>query len=120
MTEPASPLQAIYQQELALRRQVEAARRQAEIQIQEASAEAERLLAQADQEGRAAAEAYYQQGLEQARREAEAMVAAAQAEALALRHRTTARVHEVAAHIVELVLPPDALADSETQPAVQR
>ena len=111
MTEHASPLQAIHQQELALRRRLEAARRQAEAQIQEARAEAERLVAQADQEGRAAAAACYQQGLEQAHREAEAIVTAAQAEAMALRHRTMARLHEVAAHIVELVLPMDARAD---------
>jgi vacuolar-type H+-ATPase subunit H len=120
MTDPASPLQAIHQRELALRRQLEAARRQAEAQIQEARTEAERLIAQADQEGRAAAEACHQQGLEQAQHEAEAMVTAAQAQAMALCHRTMARLHEVADHIVELVLPRDALSDSETQPAVQR
>ena len=102
MTDPASPLQAIHQKELALRRRLEAARRQVEDQIQEARAEAERLRAQADQEGRAAAEACYQQGIEQARREAEAV---------ALRHRTMARLPEVAAQIVELVLPGDARAD---------
>ena len=111
MTEPASPLQAIHQKELALRHRLEAARRQAEAQIQAAGAEAERLMAQADQEGRAAAETCYQQGLEQAHREAETLVTAAQAEAMALRHRTMARLPEVAAHIVELVLPMDALAD---------
>ena len=110
MTDSASPLQAIHQKELALRRQLEAARQQAEAQIQEARAEAERLMAQADQEGRAAAEACYQQGIVQPRREAEAIVTAAQAEAMALRHRTMARLPEVAAHIVELVLPRDALS----------
>lgn len=120
MTDPASPLQAIHQRELALRHQLEAARRQAEAQIQEAGAEAERLRAQADQEGRTAAEACYQQGLEQARREAEALVTAAQEQAMALHHRTMDRLHEVAAHIVELVLPREARSDSETPPAVQR
>lgn len=120
MTEPAAPLQAIHQQELALRHRLEAARRQAEAQIQAARTEAEQMQAQADQEGRAAAETCYQQGLEQARREAEALMTAAQEEAIALRHRTLARLNEVAAHIVELVLPMDALPDSETPPAVQR
>lgn len=110
MTGPVSPLQAIHQHELALRHRLEAARRQAESQIQEARAAAERLIAQADQEGRAAAEACYQQGIEQAQRQAEAIVTAAQAEAMALRQRTLARLPEVAAHIVELVLPTDALA----------
>jgi vacuolar-type H+-ATPase subunit H len=110
MTEPASPLQAIHQQELALRHRLEAARRQAEAQIQEAREAAERLMAQADQEGRTAAEACYQQGIEQAHHEAEALVTTAQAEALALRQRTMARLPEVAAHIVELVLPMDSHA----------
>jgi vacuolar-type H+-ATPase subunit H len=111
MTDPVSPLQAIHQQELALRRRLEAARQQSEAQIQEARAEAERMQAQADQEGRVAAETCYQQGIEQARREAEALVTAAQEEAMALRHRTMARLNEVAAHIVKLVLPLDVLPD---------
>jgi len=111
MTGSTSPLQAIHQQELALRRRLEAARRQAAAQIQEAHEEAARLQAQADQEGRMAAETCYQQGIEQARREAEAIMTAAQEEAMALRHRTLPRLHEVAAHIMELVLPPDAFPD---------
>src|SRR5262249_24494372 len=78
----------IHQKELALRHRLEAARWQAEAQIQEARTEAERLRAQADQEGRTAAEACYQQGIEQARREAEALVTAAPA-----RHQCHPRRH---------------------------
>lgn len=108
MTDPASPLQVIHQKELALRRRLEEARRQAEARIQAAREEAERVIAQADQEGRVAAESCYQQGMAQARREAEAIVTAAQEEAIALHHRAMARLNAVAAQIVELVLPVDS------------
>ncbi len=108
---PGSPLQAIHQKELALRRRLEEARRQAESRMQATREEAARNIGQADQEGRAAAEVYYQQEIEQARREAEAVVTAAQEESMALRHQTMDRLNDVAAQIVELVLPMDSFPD---------
>lgn len=100
-----SPLQVIQQKESDLRLRVEEAHRQAEAHIQAAREEVDQTIAQADQEGRATAEALYQQGIEEARQEAEAIIAAAHKEAAALRHRAMVRLDDAVSYIVELVLP---------------
>ncbi len=104
MIDATSPLQAIHQKELALRRQVEEAHCRAEAQIQAARQEAENVIAQANREGQAEAEAIFQQGLEEARQQAEAIVAAAYDEAATLRLKAAPRLDEVAERIVTLVL----------------
>jgi V/A-type H+-transporting ATPase subunit G/H len=106
--EPISPLQVIQHKELDLSRRVEEARRQAEARIQAAREEARQIIAQADQEGRSEADAFYQRGIEAARREAETVVAAAHQEADALRCQATAGLDDAARHIVDMVLPPEA------------
>ncbi len=108
MIDPISPLQAIHQKELELRRRVEEARRQVEAKIQAAREEAEHTVARADHKGRMEAEAFYQRGIEEAKREAEAMVTAAHEEAAALRRQAAARLNDAARRIVELVLPADS------------
>ena len=105
MAGSASPLQVIKQKESDLRLRVEEARRQAEANIQAAREEADQIIAQADQEGRAAAEARYQRGIEEARQEAEAIAAAAHEEAAALRRWAMVRLDDAVRQIVELVLP---------------
>lgn len=104
-TDSISPLQAIKQKEVALRQRVKEARQQAEARVRAAQVEAEQIIAQADQAGRAEAEACYQQGVEQARQQAEAIVKAAHQDAAALRRRAQARLDEVADQISMLVLP---------------
>jgi vacuolar-type H+-ATPase subunit H len=99
-----SPLQVIKQKESDLRQRVEAAHRQAEAKIQAAREEAKQTIAQADQEGRAEANAFYQRGIQEAVHEAETIVAAAHEESVALRHQATARLNDAARWIVELVL----------------
>lgn len=108
MAEATFPLQAIKQKESDLRQRVEAARRQAEAKLQAAREEAEQNIAQADQEGRAEAEALYQREIEEARREAEAILVTAHKEATALRRRATARLDDAVRWIAELVLPIDS------------
>ena len=105
MTETISPLQAIHQKELELRRRVEQAQRQAEAQMLVARQEAKKIIAQAEQQGRAEAEDIFQQGLEAARQQAQDIVAGAHQEAATLRDRATARLDKVAGQIVALVLP---------------
>lgn len=105
MSDPLSPLQAIYQKETELRRRLEMARQQAEASLQSARAEAERRLAQADQEGRADAKALFDQGLAEVRQEAEAVLAGAQAQAAALQNRAATHLDAAARQIVPLVLP---------------
>ena len=104
-TDSISPLQAIKQKEGALRQRVKGARQQAETRVRAARMEAEQIIAQADQAGRAEAEACYQQGVEQARQQAEAIVKAAHQDAAALRRQAQARLDEVAGQISTLVLP---------------
>jgi vacuolar-type H+-ATPase subunit H len=104
MVDTTSPLKAIHQKELALRRQVEKAHCRAEAQIQAARQEAENVITQADREGQAKARAMFQQGLEEARQQAEAIVAAAYEEAAALRLRAKPRLDEVAERIVTFIL----------------
>ena len=58
MSNPTSPLAAIHQKETDLRRQLEAVRQQAEVSLQAAREEAQRIVAQAEQEGRAEAKAF--------------------------------------------------------------
>ena len=106
--EPISPLQVIQHKELDLSRRVEEARRQAEARIQAAREEARQIIAQADQVGRAEADAFYQRGIEAARREAETVVAAAHREADALRRQATAGLDDAARHIVDIVVPAEA------------
>jgi vacuolar-type H+-ATPase subunit H len=103
--ESISPLQVIQHKELDLSRRVEDARRQAEARIQAAREEARQIIAQADQQGRSEADAFYQRGIEAARREAETVVAAAHQKADALRRQATAGLDDVAQHIVDMVLP---------------
>ena len=105
MKNTISPLHAINQKELALRRRVEEAHRQAEAQIQAAHKAAKEIIAQADEAGRAEAETMFRRGVDEARQQAEAVVAAARAEAKTLRAQAMARVDEVAERIVGLVLP---------------
>ena len=105
MTDQISPLQAISQKELELRRRLEAAHRQAEARLQVAQAEAQKIIAQAERDGRAEAEAIFQRGVDEARQQAETIVAAAHTEAAALRARILPRLEEMAEQIVELVLP---------------
>jgi len=105
MTDQISPLQAISQKELELRRRLEAAHRQAEARLQAAQVEAQKIITQAERDGRAEAEAIFQRGVDEARQQAEAIVAAAHAEAAALRARILPRLEEMADRIVELVLP---------------
>lgn len=105
MTDQISPLHAINQKELELRRRLEAAHRQAEARLQAAHDEAQKIIAQAERDGRAEAEAIFQRGVAEARQQAEAIIAAAQAEAALLRARVLPRLEEVAEQIVEWVLP---------------
>ncbi|MEW5958683.1 MAG: V-type ATPase subunit subunit G family protein [Chloroflexota bacterium] len=105
MIEATSPLHTINQKELELRRRVEAAQGQAEARLQAAHQEAQKIMAQAEQEGRTEAEAIFQRGVEEARQQAEAIVAAAVDKAATLRARAMTRLDEVAERIVELVLP---------------
>ena len=105
MKNTISPLHAINQKELALRRRVEEAHRQAEAQIQAAHEDAKKIIAQAEREGRAEAEVIFRRGVDEARQQAEAVVAAAHEEATTLRARGMARLDEVAQRIVGLVLP---------------
>lgn len=105
MTDQIPPLQAISQKELELRRRLEAAHRQAEARLQAAQAEVEKIIAQAERDGRAEAEAIFQRGVAEARQQAEAIVAAAHTEAAALRARVLPRLEQMADRIVELVLP---------------
>jgi vacuolar-type H+-ATPase subunit H len=105
MIDTISPLQAINKKELDLRQRVEEAHRQAEAQIQAARKAAKEITAQADEEGRAKAEAIFQQGVEEARQQADAIVATAYEEAATLRSQALARLVEVAERIVQLVLP---------------
>jgi vacuolar-type H+-ATPase subunit H len=105
MSASISPLQAINQKELELRHRVEQAHTRAKTQILAAKEEAKQIIAQADREGRAEAETFYQRGIEEARREAEVMVAAAHKEAAVLQQRAEAKRDEAARQIVELVLP---------------
>ena len=104
MRDTISPLQAINQKELALRRRVEEAHRQAEAQIQAARKAAKEIIAQADEEGQAKAEAIFRQGVEEARHQAEAIVTTAHTDAATLRAQATPRLDEVAERIVALVL----------------
>jgi vacuolar-type H+-ATPase subunit H len=105
MADFASPLQAINQKELEVRRRVEEAHRRAEAQIQAAHEEAEQTITQADREGQAEAKALYQQKIKEAQQEAEAIVAAAHGEAAVLNCQATARLDEAVRQIVALVLP---------------
>ncbi len=104
MIDPTSPLHAIHQKELALRQQVEAAHGRAEAQLQAAREEAQNVIAQANREGQAKAEAIFQQGLDEARQQAETIVAAAREEAALLRLKASPRLDEVAERIVAFVL----------------
>jgi vacuolar-type H+-ATPase subunit H len=104
MTNTTSPLQAINKKELELRRRVEEADRQAEAQIQAAREQAQNVIAQADREGQAKAEAIFQQGIEEARQQAKAIVAAAHEEAATLHLKAKPRLDEVAERIVMFVL----------------
>ena len=104
MTNTTSPLQAINKKELELRRRVEEADRQAEAQIQAAREQARNVIAQADREGQAKAEAIFQQGIEEARQQAKAIVAAAHEEAATLHLKAKPRLDEVAERIVMFVL----------------
>jgi vacuolar-type H+-ATPase subunit H len=109
-----SPLQAIKQREVALRQRVKEARQQAEARIRAAQVEGEQIIAQADQAGRAEAEACYQQGVNQARQQAEAIVKAAHQDAAALRCQAQARLDDVARQISTLVLPEDMSLKEKT------
>ena len=104
MVDTSSPLQAIHQKELALRRQVEEAHRRAEVQIEAVREEAQNVIARAHQEGQAEAEAIFQQGIQEARQQAKAIVAAAYNEAAKLRTQAEPRLAEVAENIVAFVL----------------
>jgi vacuolar-type H+-ATPase subunit H len=105
MVDTTSPLQAIHQKELELRRQVEEAHRRAETQLKAAHAEAQDVIAQAHHQGKAEAEAIFQQGIQEARQQAEAIVAAAYDKAATLRTQAQFRLDEVAERIVTFVLP---------------
>ena len=104
MTNTTSPLQAINKKELELRRKVEEADHQAEAQIQAAREQARDVIAQANREGQAKAEAIFQQGVEEARQQAKAIVAAGQEEAATLHLKAKPRLDEVAERIVMFVL----------------
>jgi vacuolar-type H+-ATPase subunit H len=104
MTNTTSPLQAINKKELELRRRVEEADRQAEAQIQAAREQARKVIAQANREGQAKAEALFQQGIEEARQQAKVIVAAAHEEAATLHLKAKPRLDEVAKRIVMFVL----------------
>ncbi len=106
MPAQVSPLHAIKQKELDLRRQIDEARQRAEAAIAAARAEAEQTVQCADQAGKADAAEYYRKGIEQARQEANAITTAANDEAAALRCQAAARLDEVARQIVELVYAP--------------
>lgn len=81
------------------------ARQQAEVKLQAARAEAEQILAQAEQEGRAEAKAFFEQGLVAAQQEAEAILADAQEQAVALHKRAATHLDSAATRIIKLVLP---------------
>jgi vacuolar-type H+-ATPase subunit H len=104
MMDRTSPLQAINQKELDLRRRVEEADRQAEAQLLAAGREAQKIIEQAHRAGQAEAEALFQQGVGVARRQAEAIVVAAYEEAATLRLKARPRLDEVAERIVAFVL----------------
>lgn len=105
MIETISPLHAINEKELELRRRVEAAQRQAEARLRTAHEEAKNTLIEAERAGRAEAEVIFQRGLDEARQQAEAIVAAAHTEAAALRAQATAKLDTVAEQITTWVLP---------------
>lgn len=105
MPHSLSPLEAIHQKETELRQRLKEARQQAEANMQTARDEARKLVAQADQQGRAEAHAFYEQGLVTAQQEAEAIVKAAHEEEIALRQRVAASFDVAARRIMKLVLP---------------
>jgi vacuolar-type H+-ATPase subunit H len=104
MSNSISPLPTIHQKEADLRHRLEGARQKAEVSLQAAREEAQRIVAQAEQEGRAEAKAFFEQGLEVAQREAEAILTTAQAEAVGLHDRVAPRLNEAAQQILKLVL----------------
>jgi vacuolar-type H+-ATPase subunit H len=104
MVDTTSPLQAIHQKELALRRQVEEAHCRAGAQLEAAREEAQDVMAQARHQGKVEAEAIFQQGIQEARQQAEAVVAAAYEEAATLRLKAKPGLAEVAERIVKFVL----------------
>ena len=114
MADSISPLQAINQKELELRRRIEEARRKAEAQIQSTREEAKQTTAQADREGQAEAKVLYERGIEEARQEAETVVTAAKEKAVALRRQVTANLDEAAGQILQLVLPARLKSRSDT------
>jgi vacuolar-type H+-ATPase subunit H len=114
MADSISPLQAINQKELELRRRIEAARRKVEAQIQSAREEAKQTIAQADRAGQKEAGLLYECGIEEARQEAETVVAAARENAVALRRQVTANLDEAAGQILQLVLPARLKSRSDT------
>lgn len=103
-TNTTSPLQAISKKELELRHRVEEADRQAEAQIQAAREQVRNVIAQADREGQAKAEAIFQHGVDEARQQAKAIVAEAHEEAATLHLKAKPRLDEVAESIVMFVL----------------
>lgn len=66
MIETISPLHAINEKELELRRRVEAAQRQAEARLRTAHEEAKNTLMEAERAGRAEAEVIFQRGVDEA------------------------------------------------------
>ena len=114
MADSISPLQAINQKELELRRRIEAARRKVEAQIQSAREEAKQTIAQADRAGQKEAGLLYERGIEEARQEAETVVTAAKKKAVALRRQVTANLDEAAGQILQLVLPTRPKSRSDT------
>jgi len=104
MTNITSPLQAINKKELELRHRVEEADRQAEVQIEAAHEQARNVIAQADREGQAKAQALFQQGIEEAQQQAKAIVTAAHKKAATLHLKAKPRLDEVAERIVTFVL----------------
>jgi vacuolar-type H+-ATPase subunit H len=105
MSNPISPLQAIHQKEVELRRRFEQARQKAEADLQVARDEARQLVAQADQQGRTEAKTLFEQGLAAAQQEAEAILIAAHEEAATLQQRVAASLDVATEQIVKLVLP---------------
>jgi vacuolar-type H+-ATPase subunit H len=105
ISQSISPLQAIHQKETELRRRLEETRQQAEASIQTARDEARKLVAQADQQGRAEAKAFFEQGLVAVQQEAVAIVNAAREEEVVLQQRVAADLDEAARQIMKLALP---------------
>jgi V/A-type H+-transporting ATPase subunit G/H len=100
-----SPLAVIREKEHELAEAIRLARERAQARLAEARARANTLREQAEREGMAHAEQFYQDGLARARAQAELVRNAGQAAAHQLRVNGTTRLAEAIEYIVRFVLP---------------